>query len=494
MGAILVAESLHTALERDRAAAVPDPAAVKEFRAYAEGIQAATLTIDQRRAAGALCPHPLVDNVCDLVLATAAARLVFTGYRVDDPAVQDGLDSFVVKNHLTDSQADVHYRTLRDGNHYLGLSWVPERQQPTAVASPEDAPVILPDGGVVLPVNAIPPQTVALGRVQVHHEPAWDGETGTFVGYDAFGQPAWAVKDFVQLLGDPPKPRQRRIVYFPDHLMRFIKDGDGWQPFTLPGETAASNGVIPWTKRDGRPLGIPIVHFASARYGWSPYGVSSLDGVLGLQDALNAALFDYALAAKLTAFPMLKVRGIDPGSAAVQVGPGRVVGSSSADSDVAMMAPGDLAQLKEVHASILAIIARNTATPLHLIAAAAWPSGEAIRQANASGIRKAYELGATVGPAWATLAHRATEMVNAFGAGALDEDALITTRFADPGQLDAYTAALVDKAKAETLATLSQVTDPVLLAKSGVVTEEEAAQIAGNDAARLAALPAVGAF
>jgi hypothetical protein len=491
----MATDSLHDAIERDRAIAIPAPELVREFRRYAEGDQAAVLTPEQRTAAGNLCLHPMVDNVCDLVLATAAARLEFTGYRVEDDAVAAYLDGLVTKDHLTDLQFDVHYRALRDGNHYLGLSWVPERQV-RAIANPADVPIDLPSGAVVVPstLALTDAQRAPGGRVAVHHEPAWDGTTGMFVGYDQGAVPAYAVKDFVQLIGDPPKETKRRIVYFADHFERFVADGQGWIPFSLPGEDPAQRGQVPWVKRDGRPLGIPVVHFANPRFGFAPYGRSELANILGLQNALNASLYDYANAAQLTAFPMLKVRGIDPRSGTVQVGPGRVVGSSSPDSDVAMMEPGDLAPLKEVHESFLAIIARNTATPLHLIAAAAWPSGEAIRRADGPAITKAYMLAKTVGPAWATLGHRATEMGNAFGGLALDEDVLVTAVFADPGQLDPYSEALVEKARAETYATLATITDPILLAKTGLVDEAEAAAIAAGQQAAIAALPPVAEF
>lgn len=485
---------LHEAIERDREIAIPVPERVADFRAYAEGNQATILSPEQRTSAGGLCAFPLIDNVCDLVLGAAAARLEFTGYRVESPAVQTYLDDAVTKDHLTDLQYDVHYRTLRDGNHYLGLSWVPERQ-PQAIPPPQEVAIDLPSGAVVVPSSvATLGEAAPGGRVAVHHEPAFDGETGMHVGYDGHGTPIYAVKDFIQLLGAPPKPVKRRVVYFPDHIERFIADGDGWVPFSLPGEDPGARGIVPWVKRDGRPLGIPVVHFANPRFGKAPYGASDLSDILGLQNHLNAALWDYSNAAQLTAFPMLKVRGIDPKNGSVQVGPGRVVGSSSFDSDVEMMTPGDLAPLKEVHETFLAIVARNTATPLHLISAAAWPSGEAIRQANWPAIVKALSLAKTVGPAWATLGHRATELGNAFGGLALDEDALVTALFADPAQLDPYTSALVDKANAETYATLSTITDPVLLAKSGLVTEEEAAQIATGTQERLAALPPVAAF
>jgi Phage portal protein, SPP1 Gp6-like len=487
--------NLHEAIEADRELAIPHPELVREFRRYAVGDQNTPATPEQRRYAGALIAHPTIDNACDLVLTTAASRLEFTGYRVEDPAVQAYLDELVVKNHLTDVQYDVHYRTLRDGNHYLGLAWTPERQGARTGNGPTGGAVDLETGALMTP-ELVAAQRTPLpgGRVSVHHEPAWDGETGMFVGYDALGNAAYAVKDFVQVFGEPPAEHLRRVVYFPDRIERYLADGQGWVPFTLPGEDPNGRGVVPWTKRDGRPLGVPVVHFSHGRFGRAPYGASDLAGVLGLQDHLNAALLDLAASAQLTAFPMLKVRGIDPKDARLLVGPGRVVGSSNPDSDVQMMLPGDLSQLASYHGRLLDIIARVTATPQHLIGAGEWPSGVAIQRVNEPLIAKATRLATTIGPAWATVAHRATEMANAFGGAALDEDALITALFAPPEQLDAESQAAMAKLTAEAYATAAQIDDPVILLKTGLFTSEEVAQIGAGRENRLAIAPPVAEF
>jgi hypothetical protein len=491
-----MAVSVHDVIDADREAALPDAAMVREYRNYAAGMHATRLTVDQSAYVGALIAHPLIDNASDLVLTTAASRLEFTGYAVASPTVQTWLDEFVVKNGLRDRQYEAHYRTLRDGNHYLALAWTPERQTPPPEqrATTTGAVVIDAETGAVVTPALVAQPPMASGRVSVHHEPAWDGETGMFVGYDALGAVAYAVKDFVVLAGDPPREVKRRTVFFPDRIERYVAVGQGWRPYGLPSDPPASNGVVAWRKRDGRPLGVPVVHFAHARFGRAPYGVSDLAGILGLQDHLNAALLDLAASAQITAFPMLKVRGIDPKSNTLLVGPGRVVGSSNADSDVDMMRPGDLSQLEHYHQRLLGVIARDTATPEHLIGAGQWPSGIAIQRADTPQIAKVRRLATTVGPAWATLAHRATEIANAFGPVVLDEDALITAEFAPPEQLDPESKATYAKMQAEAFLTASQITDPTILAATGLFTSEEIAQIVAEREQQLAALPVVAEF
>src|SRR4029453_19034292 len=191
----------------------------------------------------------------------------------------------------------------------------------------------------------------------------------------------------------PPREEKRRVVYFADRIERYVADGAGWRSYALPTDPPNATGVLPWRKRDGRPLGVPVVHFAPGRFGRAPHGAS----ILGLQDPLNAALLDLPASAQIAAFPMLKVRGIDPTDKRLLVGPGRVLGSSNPDSDVSMMQPGDLSQLESYHQRLLGVIARDTATPEHLIGAGAWPSGVAIQRADTPQIAKVRRLATTVG-------------------------------------------------------------------------------------------------
>jgi hypothetical protein len=97
---------------------------------------------------------------------------------------------------------------------------------------------------------------------------------------------------------------------------------------------------------------------------------------------------------------------------------------------------GDLSQLKAAYMSKLEALCRNTATPLHIITGQ-WPSGEAIFREELPLVTAVHELGESMGPAMSSVAHKATELANAFGSGFdLDEDSLITTIFEDPAMRD----------------------------------------------------------
>lgn len=419
-------ESLHDRIKRERAAALPQAKHVKTYRKYATGEQRGTIGHEQRQILGSLVGNPNADNVIDDVIDTAASRLELTGYQVQNEAVQAFLTDFFVRNQISDIQYDVHYPTLRDGNHALGLRW---RNADRPGADPDD------EGAEPLPS----------GRVTIHHEPWWDGETGMFVAYEDDGRTyAYAVKDFVAWMGDPPRERRRRTAYFADRIERYVMEGEGWQPYRLPED--GDRWPVPWTRPDGGPLGIPVVHFPNGRFGSQPYGVSDLaGGVIGLQDDVNDFQRDLSAAGRLTAYQMLWMTGHDLENAPITVGPGRVIWSANPDANTGAYPTGSLEQLIRGHETKVATVARNTKTPKHLITGGDWPSGEALIRAEVPLVDRVRRASRTIGPAWVQVGHRATEIANAFGRLRLDEDALVSPVFTPPERRDALTLAQVER-------------------------------------------------
>jgi hypothetical protein len=56
-------------------------------------------------------------------------------------------------------------------------------------------------------------------------------------------------------------------------------------------------------------------------------------------------------------------------------------------------------------------------------------------------IEKVETVGASVGPAWASLAHKCVKLENAFGSGRYNEDAMIAAEFAPVARRDPLTLA-----------------------------------------------------
>lgn len=398
------AQQRHDQIEIDRSAYFRTPGDVLMFRDYAAGRHKRILTEQQETILENILDNRFCDNVCHQIIAEAADRIELLRWDCEDDAAKDFLAGFYVQAHLPDLSGEAHYNALRDGNYALALAWDNDSQ-----------------------------------RVTLQREPWWDGNVGVFIGYDVQGEPLYAVKEWDTFLG------RRRIVWFEDRLERYITDGAAWVPYALPGD----NGQWPqdWTKGDGTALHIPILHFPNAGRGMGVYGTSEIDGgVLGFQDQLNDLHYDMTAAGRLTGFQMLALCGVkpprDPKTGAPlpgftpQVGPGQVFIIEEPGGHADAIPAGDIGQLIALYNTKLRAVSRMTRTPLHAITGGDWPSGEALLRAEMPAVGKAVRQTARFRSAWATVAHRATEIANTFGGAGISEDAVITPVFAPPDRRD----------------------------------------------------------
>lgn len=411
-------ETIHERLERERKASQPDAAQLRTFRAYARGKQSGTLTPAQRDILRSVTGRRWCDNVVRMVLQAATGRLLLARWDVDNAAVLRWLNDWWTLAQIPVLAQQTHWATLRDGNHAVTLAWEGD----------------------------------AAGRVRLARERWWDGKTGIWVAYDALDQPRYAVKDW----REPDAAgvvRERRVIYFPDQIQRYIRSGEGWQPFRLADDPA---WPVPWVDGSGAPLGLPLVHFRNA---WQPtddseddasYGTSELDGgVIGLQDEVNDIQRDITAAARQTAFQQLWGTGVTEATDEVtgepqriRVEPGIMYTDASPAARFGVFPAGSITQLELALNLKLRAISRMTATPLHQITGD-WPSGEALVQADAPLVKKTTAMGFGFAPAWASLAHKATGLANAFGGQALDTTAMIRTEYRPADRPDLATAAAI---------------------------------------------------
>jgi hypothetical protein len=415
VGAVVLdpSQSIHTHIEQERKRLFPEASMLEVFRRYVRGRQNATYTPDQFNALRGVAGNRHCDNVCTKIVEETADRLELVRYNVANEGVLEFLQDLFVKNQMPDLSDNVHFDTLRDGNFALSLNWDAEA-----------------------------------GRVTLHEEDWWDGKSGIYVAYDDSKRAIYAVKDWETI-----ERRKRRVIWRPDRIERYLQDGDGWKPFQLPEDQG--QWPVPWVRGDGKPLGIPVVHFANRRLTSMPYGDSTLDGgVLGLQDEINDMQRNITLAARFTGAQMYSATGVaaekdDQGrTKRITIGPGVVLQAEDPQAKFTAIPAGDLAQLEKSYMLKLQAVARMTNTPIHLITGN-WPSGEALLQANAPLVKKVERLAKTIGPAWASLAHIATEMANTFGRAGLDENALITSVFSPADKRDPLTQSQIASTRKE---------------------------------------------
>lgn len=448
--------SIHTQIEAERKAAQPGAEMVSRFRAYARGRQRGTLTAGQARILRGLLGNLFADNVCGMVLDQLAARLQLARFAVEadearaaaGQAVETALRQIWTTTQLPALAGAAHYATLRDGNHAIALAW-------------DD------------------------GRVRLARERWWNGTSGMFVAYDAGERPSYAVKDWQAPEG------QRRTIWWPDRIERYLAQGDGWRPYQLPGDDGA--WPVPWVDRRGAPLGIPVVHLAclerpndgDQKGDPSPlYGTSILDGgLLGLQDEINDVQRDISAAARFAGYQMLWGTGITPqrdeagNEVPLIVEPGAFFRDESPDAAFGALPAGSLQELERTLTIKLQAVSRQSAVPQHLIAGD-WPSGEALLRAERPLTDRCEALIRVIGPSWASVAHKATLLLNTFGGLALDPTLLIAAVYAPAERRDPLTRAQVATAEApfvsrrETLRTLGR--SPAEIERILAELEEEA--------------------
>ena len=421
-----MAETLNQRIERERKEARPsltDWSDVRLYREYARGRQRKTLNADQIRIMAGVIKSPFSDNILKKIITEHATRLRLARFDVEDKGVSSFLYDLWIRNQLPDLFADAIYAVLRDGNHAISLNWQPSD-------SPND-----PDGG----------------RVVLNRERWWDGKDGVFVKYDDSGQPEYAVKEWKSSDGVA-----RRNIYFPEAFYRFqFRDG-AWEPFILEGDeelfaidTETGRpvpGLIPWLKLDGSPLGIPIVHLPNGSDDDTYYGASILDGgTLGFQDQINAIQHDITAAAMMNGSVQTWSKGFslpidnEGNPVRIKTGPGTHHHTDETTAEWGVIPAGSLTELKNAYMTKVEAVCRNTNTPIHTITGQ-WPSGEAIFRAEMPIVGDTLKLAESIGPQMSTVAHRATEIYNAFGIGPeLNEDSLIRTIFEPAEQRDPIT-------------------------------------------------------
>lgn len=420
-------DSIHEQIEQERKVALPQAELVRDFRNYARGIQKNTLTNWQRKILRGVLGHLFCDNVSRKILQETRNRLKFSRFDIEETnaSVKDQLVIFlrdlVVKNKMAEFVGKIHWACLRDGNTACGLAWNGDR--------------------------------VILAR-----ERWWNGKYGFFIAYDDNDQPTYAVRDWRS--GD----KEYRTIWQPNLIRRFVKEGSGWRLRADLGN--GEQNTIYWTrtlKEGGDPLGIPFVHFANhlvpndgtgddgSDEPDNHYGISELDGgMLGLNDEINDVHRDITASARYVGFPMGKATGVTTITNAqgekelpkYTPEPGAFFTDENSDADFAMIQPGSLQELERTLNIKLSTVARQSGVPLHIITGN-WPSGEALLRAEQPFVDKIEQIANSFGPAWSSVAHKATILANVFGSAGLSEEALIKAYFEPAQKRDPLTQAIV---------------------------------------------------
>lgn len=393
-------------------------ARVVKAREYHEGDQPTYLTDRIRTMLNLDTEEAFSLNVSRGVVEAVVERLMVTGFLSSDAKLAEWAWDFWQKDRVDGKQMEVHEAIIRDGEAFVVLDWDPITQTLS----------LLPHS------RYTDPQVGGDG----------DGCKATYRNDDPNQSLLYISKRWVQT-SPTGEAQQRMTVFYPDRIEKFEISGGGiWTPITAAtmqeeGDTA---WPIPWTRADGSPRGIPIIHFTNpalrpeATDGWP------------IQNALNKAFVDALAAGDVTAFRIFVARGFIPTMdglppAADQsnwlvLEPGQIIGTTKPAGEAAFDAidgaPIDpLLSMVETWAMWNAVVTR---TPISRYKFVRQVESEGTqKQQNEVLLSKVSHRQTTFGDAWEEVFSRARIILNDLGGGwegtQLDEETELQIQWKD---------------------------------------------------------------
>lgn len=236
------------------------------------------------------------------------------------------------------------------------------------------------------------------------------------------------LKRAARLWQDDDDMRVHIDIYTPTTFERYVTRG-ARKSATLTANTRARE-FLPYTSEGGNialegrepnPFGrVPLVHFPNKAY--HRYGRSELVDVYPLQDALNKTLCDLMVNNEFAAYRQRYATGYDASEGTgstdgniSEYGVDRMMWSSDADTRFGNFDVSPAQGFLETSESFRSEVARVSGTPLHylFITRGDFPSGEAMKSAEARFTRKIENRQASFGNQWEDLLSLALRMEGA---------------------------------------------------------------------------------
>lgn len=362
------------------------------------------------------------ENFCETVVDTFAGRMAVAGFRTSayEPPKPDELDEegnpvsesdpaadwlqtyFWEKNRMDSVQTLVHFTAIQKGDSFLLLDYDNERKCPRAT----------------------------FNRPEVI-KPEWGDD----------GKMEWVAKRWDTSAKSPTNPTGEKVtrlnVYYPERVEKYFqlaKDGaDKWSLWLDDDDTS---WPTPWIDSEGKPLGIPVFHFANKPTG-RRWGRSELKSVIPQQDVLNKQILDLLQVMDTMGYPQRWATGVS-NPTELKTAPGEVW---STEGEGAQFGQFDSAPLDGALNAIdktLQRLSGRSRTPAHLLVTSPGgaPSGEALKTAESGIVSKAKYNAIFWGDVWADVGAMALRLAQAFGAEDMPpvvvDELTIHTNWEDP--------------------------------------------------------------
>lgn len=326
----------------------------------------------------------ITDNLCPSVVDSVSDRLKVTGVTADDQVMAGAAWAIWQRNRMDVRSPETHHEALLTGDGYA-LVW-PNKQGEAVIWS------------------------IPACQMAVAYDPNRPGQ----------------LTRAARLWFDEDEQRWRLDMFLPGSIERYASRKASRAQTALPTTYNAQSfeaytpSAADVVVNDANPYGrVPIVHFPNRRY--HSYGISELAPVVPLQDALNKSMCDMLVAMEFSAFTQRWATGVDVGeigsdgkpvSPPFDYGVDRILALSNADAKFGDFRSTDLTQYVEVQENLRSEIARVSGTPLHylFITRGDFPSGEAMKSAEARFTRKVENRQTSFGNQWEDLLGLALEI------------------------------------------------------------------------------------
>lgn len=374
---------------------------VAKYRRYQTGEHDQTLSDDMRkmlRITDASDAESLTVNYMDVVIQTMVDRLNLTSIDADNEAASKWSQELLTDNRVDGLQAELHEAAIRDGNSFLMVSYDNETKS-----------------------------------VKFTFEEAFDGTTGIIPVYRSVNLSKmhaaikiWQIDSWDETQANEPTGANRDTVltrvnvYYPDRIERYgAVNMGGLAPFKGT-KTEPMNPVEEWLGKDGKPIGIPVIHFRNR--GRGNQGQSEIKNAIAPQNALNRFFYSGIMGAELTAFAMYIAMGFDPGN---DVMPGKIIKISKGTpltndqkASFSKIEASDLTQIISMIELSCKKIGSITRTPApEFYGASDSASGEALKQHEIGLIGKVERFQSRAGNAWEDAIMLAHRVQSAYGVG-----------------------------------------------------------------------------
>lgn len=346
------------------------------FRRYAMGDQDLAFATPKYAETFGLLFKEMAYNRMNGVVDAHADRLHLERFATGDEATDAIAAEIWSRNRMDERAGEVHREALLAGDAYI-IVW-PETGDPFGA-----------DDGVF---PTLWPQRA--DQVRVHYD---DERPGLIT----LAAKTWRLHD----------GRRRLNLYFPDRIEKYVtrqrnqdlpRSASQLDPYQPAGE--------PWPVPNiyGQ---VPVIHFAN-NAGTGEYGQSELRDVIPLQDALNKVLTDLILTSEMAGFPQKVILGLDSeapgvseGLRRLQAGLNRIitvpVEPGGQAPSIAEFSAANLAQLVQVVEHFDKLISRVSRVPVHYLQMSGdFPSGRALRTAEAPFVSKIEDRQISYGNSW----------------------------------------------------------------------------------------------